>query len=231
MGWDAGPLSSLPGDHMAWRQHVVHWMWEYQDLLGPTAHCNPTWMHGMHGWEYTMWQTQTAREHDDGDTERKDKDEHAPSVQDALFHPTKGLINANVWAPVIVFKVAATIVQNFGVALSTGETSAFRVFVGTQGQGDSATAQKVRECKPMLLPQIAGIFRKHRLHNLQRNIPGSAPPHASLPTLYNVDSLLHELNNSQDAAVQNLVLTFRATFPRLHTPRLASKKKMACRHG
>ena len=222
MGWDAGPLRSLPGDHMAWRQCVVHWMWDYQDLLGPTAHCNPEWMHGMHGWEYTRRQTQTAR--------RQQVDEHAPSVQDALFHPTKGLINADVWAPVIVFKVAATILQKFGVALPTGETSAFRVFVGTQGQGDSAAAQNVRECKPMLLPQIAGIFRKHRLHNLQRNVQPTGPPDASLQTLYNVDSLLHELNNSQDAAVRNLVLLFRATFPRLHISRLASKKKNTIPH-
>ena len=67
-----------------------------------------------------------------------------------LYDPTLGMINAGVWATLIVFQVTATILQedNVAVPLRNGLSAALRVFVGTQGAHLDAP-QIVRELRPI----------------------------------------------------------------------------------
>jgi hypothetical protein len=206
-GWDTAPIQALPQTHRQWRQEIVSWLWQYQDLLGPTHHCNPEWMTSLHGWEYTA-RGQVDSQGAGAGAKKLREDTHAPSVQDALYHRSKGLVNLDVWAPIIVFQVAATFVHDIVISPGNGNVTNLRVFVGTQGDAIPGVPQWVRELKPILLPKLAAIFRVNSTSAPKRRSPKDPPG----TTFYSVDKLLQALRQCQDPDVQNLWTVFQAKY-------------------
>ena len=160
-------------------------------------------MTGLHGWEYTADSKGAG-----AGAKKRTVDAHAPSVQNALYHHTKGLVNLNVWAPMIVFQVAATLVHDIVISLGNGNVTNLRVFVGTKGAPIPGVRQWVRELKPILLPKIAEIFRLNSA-NAPKKRSANDPPGG---TFYSVDKLLEALRQCQDPDVQNLWTVFQAKY-------------------
>ena len=159
LGWDTAKLSCLPPTAAAWRSQCVQMLHQWEDLLTEDRR----WMNGARGWTSTS--DTAGRDHADS----APPSEPLPSVHEFLYHSQWGLSQDGVWATMVVFAMAATVISGIEYPI--------RVYTLTEPpDGKPESPALTQEIQPTLLTNSALVaaLRNHLkldAENRARNIP------------------------------------------------------------